>query len=401
MPSGHDKQTFDDNPQQRSESLAWIPVGHDVDEHDLSPLKALAGAIIHADDQKKRTGQEFADEAVSDAASFVEIGKGAVHAFLEQSPAALAESPFAYISATAAVYLLTQIHKDGTKTEGRLINALKLLDEYKRTKDRNVLHKAGLELEQVPNIELNGQTCGRTLSLMKVYEIGDRVAQTDVGTAKKIADRLVQFGQTTSHALKESFVNAYWRNPTGIVGIFKATANALRVSWRLAHIRATGSNEVQHDHKKGLFGGKEPEDRPIDLTRVVLKGIEVENIEDFQPSLLEESLHIDEQYQDLLKDRLKFMHLTVIQGIFIGASIGQGIWNGVHGDPGWAFVNFSSASAASGPFKFFAERYAEIDAILRTHRAETGHRLASLAGRDGASHQSSSNAANEHHTPEI
>lgn len=383
MSSGTDTHKPDPDPLQRSDSLAWIPVGHDVDEQDLPPLKALAGAVIHADDQKKRTGQEFADEAVSDAASFVEIGKGAVHAFLDKSPQALLENPFAYISAAAAVYLLTQIHKDGNKAEGRLVNALKLLEEYKRTRDSSVLHKAGLELEQVPNIELNGETCGRTLSLMKVYEIGDRVAKTSTQNPVQVAvDRVTDFGRTTRHALKESFMNAYWRNPKGIVGIFKSAVNALRVSWRLAHIRATGSNEVQHDHKRGLFTPKEVEDAPIDLTRVVLKGIEVENIEDFQPSLLEESLHIDAQYQDLLKDRLKFMQMTVIQGIFIGASIGQGVYNGLKGDAGWAFVNFSSASAASGPFKFFAERYVEIDAILRSHRAEIGHRLASLAGRD-------------------
>ncbi len=396
MSSGLDTQKPDSDPLQRPDSLAWIPVGHDVEEHDLPPLKALAGAVIHADDQKKRTGQEFADEAVSDAASFVEIGKGAVHAFMQQSPAALAENPFAYISATAAVYLLTQIHKDGDKAEGRLINALKLLEEYKRTRDSAVLHKAGLELEQVPDIELNAETCGRTLSLMKVYEIGDRVANTDESTAKKLAENLAHFGRTTRHALKESFVNAYWRNPTGIVGIFKSAVNALRVSWRLAHIRATGSNEVQHDHRKGLFKGKsEDAEQRFDITRVVLKGIEVENPADFQPSLLEESLHIDEQYQDLLKDRLKFMQMTVIQGIFIGASIGQGVYNGLKGDAGWAFVNFSSASAASGPFKFFAERYVEIDAILRSHRAETGHRLATLAGR------SSHDDRQDHHTPEL
>lgn len=368
----------------------WIPVGHDINEQDLPPLTALSGAIVHADNQKKRAGQEFADEALSDAASFVEVGKSGFAAVAEGSAAHIGDNFFAYISASAAVYLLTHIHKEGVRQEGKLKNALNLLDEYMKTKRSDVLHKAGLELEQVPKIALNQDTHARTLDLLKVYEVGDRVAATDVSTSRKIASKLTSFGQEAGHALSQTFANAYWRNPRKIGDIFMSAVRAAAATVRLAHLKISGSNEIRQDHKKGLwdhYREQEPqaENKPIDLSDVVIEGMEEKDAAALDPKVLEESLHIDAQYQDLRKERMKFLQLAVIQGVFIGASVAQGVYNGLKGDGGWAFVNFSSASAASGPFKFFTDMYVDRDALLRTHRAEMGHKIASLAGKSAGS----------------
>lgn len=367
-------------------SSHWIPVGHDVQEHDLPPLKALAGAIIHSDQQKKRAGQEFTDEALSDAASFVEVGTSGYQAATQASLVPIEHGLFAYISASAALYLLTHIHKEGAREEGRLKSALNLLDEYQKTRNSDVLHKAGLELERVPDVKLSGETCSRTLRLLDVYEIGGRVANTDVPTAKKIADKLGSVGHDVSHALTQTFKNAYWRNPMNVGQIFMSAVRAAAVSVRLAHLKITGSNEIRRDHQKGLWddyraqqGG--PESRPFDLSEVVIEGMEEQNPDALDPKILEESLHIDAQYQELAHERLKFLQLAVIQGVFISASVAQGVYNGLKGDPGWSFINFSSASAASGPFKYFADTFVAKDALLRTHRAEMGHKIAALAGQ--------------------
>lgn len=379
----------------KSVAVHWIPVGHDVKEQDLPPLKALAGAIIHSDQQKKRAGQEFADEAISDAASFVEVGSSGYQAATNLTLAPIEHGLFAYISASAAVYLLTHIHKEGEREEGRLKSALSLLDEYKKSRDSKVLHKAGLELERVPDIKVDAETCARTLKLMEVYEIGDRVAKTDIPTAKRIADTLAAFGHDASHALTQTFKNAYWRNPKNVGQIFMSAVRAAAVSVRLAHLKITGTNEIRRDHKKGLWDQiraeeDSPASQPLDLSEVVIEGMEEQDPAAFDPQILEESLHIDEQYQELSKERFKFFQLTVIQGVFISASIAQGVYNGLKGDAGWAFVNFSSASAASGPFKFFADTFAAKDALLRTHRAEMGHKIAMLAGQGGDKKSSAS-----------
>lgn len=387
-------------------SSHWIPVGHDVQEHDLPPLKALAGAIIHSDQQKKRAGQEFTDEALSDAASFVEVGTSGYQAATQVSLAPIEHGLFAYISASAALYLLTHIHKEGAREEGRLKSALNLLDEYQKSRDSDVLHKAGLELEQVPDIKLNGETCSRTLRLLDVYEIGGRVANTDVPTAKKIADKLASVGHDAGHALTQTFRNAYWRNPMNVGQIFMSAVRAAAVSVRLAHLKITGSNEIRRDHKKGLWddyraqeGG--PESQPFDLSEVVIEGMEEQNPEALDPKILEESLHIDAQYQELAKERLKFLQLAVIQGVFISASVAQGVYNGLKGDAGWSFINFSSASAASGPFKYFADTFVAKDALLRTHRAEMGHKIAALAGQSvGQKHPSRSKVQRDTHEDE-
>ncbi|MCB1591291.1 MAG: hypothetical protein KDI90_02445 [Alphaproteobacteria bacterium] len=381
--------------EQGSVASHWIPVGHDVEEHDLPPLTALLGAILRFDDQKNRARQEFSDEALSDAASFVEIGESGVHALAGHSLVPLGDNPFAYISATAAIYLLTQIHREEKNQEGKLKNALELLDEYMRTHRSDVLHKAGLELEQVPNAPLGQETKNRTVSLLKVYEIGGRVAGTDASTAKRIADRLVAFGKGTRHALGQTFANAYWRNPRNIVGIFGSAVKAARVSLRMAHFKVTGKNEIHEDHANGFKDkaempysvGKATPTGPIDLSEVVIEGLEKQDPSRLDPRVLEESLHIDEQYQKLLKDRVKFFRLAVIQGVFIGASTAQGVYNVMHGDGGWAFVNFSSASAAAGPFKFFADMFVVKDALLHTHRAEMGHKIAVLAGKESKDSQ--------------
>lgn len=371
-----------------SESSHWIPVGHDVDEQDLPPLKALSGAIIHADDQKRRTGQEFADEALSDAASFVEIGRSATMAVIERSTTALGDNVFSYISAAAAIYLLSHIHKEGVRQEGILKRTLELLDEYMKAPSSAVLHKAGLELEQVPDIRLNAETRKRTITLLQVHEIGDRVANTDKSAAKIMADKLVSFINGTRHALAQTVVNAYYRNPKNVGNIFMSAVNATRVSLRLLHLKVSGNTEVNHDQKNGALPLAaelaEESDEPVDLSDVMIEGMEQGNIATFDPKVLEESLHIDTDYQSLLKQRVKFLQLTVIQGIFIGASITQGVYNALKGDAGWSFVNFSSASAASGPFKFFADTVVNTDALLRTRRAEVGHTIATLAGREHA-----------------
>lgn len=383
-------------------SVHWIPVGHDVREQDLPPLKALAGAIIHSDQQKKRAGQEFTDEALSDAASFVEVGKSSYVAIADASLAPIEHGLFAYISASAAIYLLTHIHKEGVREEGRLKSALSLLDEYKKSRDSNVLHKAGLELERVPDIKVDAETCARTLKLMEVYEIGDRVANTDVTTAKRIADTLATFGHDASHALTQTFKNAYWRNPKNVGQIFMSAVRAAAVSVRLAHLKITGSNEIRRDHKKGIWDQVRAEEapaesQPFDLSEVVIEGMEEQNPAAFDPLVLEESLHIDEQYSELSKERFKFFQLAVIQGVFISASIAQGVYNGLKGDAGWAFVNFSSASAASGPFKFFADTFVAKDALLRTHRAEMGHKIAMLAGQGSDKKSAASSRSKARH----
>lgn len=357
----------------------WIPVGHDIEEHDIPPLKALAKAIVHWEKEVKHTKQELADEAMSDASSFIEVGHSATKAAMEHSFVPMGESFFAYISASAAVLLISQIHKEGKNQQAKLKSTLGILDEYLQTKNSDVLHKAGLELERIPPQDLSKFSKDKVRELLVVNEIGDRVAQTAPWTARKIVDNLLHAGNSLRLSTVQTIKNAFWNNPRRIGSIFGSAFKAVSLSTKLAHMKVTGKNEIL-DSESVFSSYVAAQEDDVDLSDVTIESVETEDNHDFNRSLLEESLHIDEDYQTLLKERRNFQRLVALQGIFIGASLVQGVYNALHGNPGWAVVNLSSASAASGPFKFFADAFVTKDDLLKTERARQGHLIASMAG---------------------
>ncbi len=370
----------------------WIPVGHDVEEHDLQPLRALAGAIIHWDNERKRSKQELADEAVSDSPSFLEVGQSFSHALSSGSLSPIGDNVFAYISASAALYLVTQIYAEGKHQESRLKHTVSLLRDFINTKDPAVLHKASLELEMQPEIELNGQTRRRTAKLMRIYEAGDNIAGIDKKTARDIGKNIVKFGTSLGKSFKQTLKNAYWNNPRRAGDIASSAMLAAKTAFKAVNMKMCGKNEIHEDDYTSIGELQEAEEDVADCEDVDLSNVCIEEIADQSDSqsggvgidlaVLEESLRIDEEYQTLTRERVKFLYLTLLQGVFIGASVAQGVYNGLNGDSGWAFVNFSSASAASGPFKFFADTYVSKNDLLKTRRAEMGHAVSQLVGKN-------------------
>ncbi len=358
----------------------WIPVGHDLEEHDLPPLVSLVGSMIHWDDEKTRTKQELGDEALSDAPSFVEVGHSATHAITHGTAAPIGENIFAYISASAAIYLISQIHLEGRKQGEKLDSVVSLFREYVKSGNPKVLHKAGLEMEQIPKAQMNAETRARTMSLANVNAAGEDVAGTDKLTARAIAQKLVTTGHAIRHSVTQTLKNAYWNNPRRIGEIFSSVRDATSRSMKLAQLSVLGKHEIHEEDFEVPEGVHEDEE--IDLSSVYIDDIESRVGTEFDPKVLEESLHIDEDYLQALDDRKKFMRLTVIQAIFVGAAATQGVVNALKGDGGWAIVNFSSASAASGPLKYFADMMIANDELLKTRRAQTGHLIAQLAGRE-------------------